>query len=519
MQIMGRSLLFVLVLFGNQVNSQISLKELVQYSSAGQQEVFTQMHKGDTALLDLLIYATEQVDSSDHYEYTARLDNIITGLDIEKLKKKSPKKQVRNIFRGIHDNLLSKYEFENNFCEVFNTGYYNCVSATALYSYALHQMEISHSIIETPSHVYAIADFNTEQWVIESTMPQQGFYKLTDERYQQYLDQLLAQKLISQKQRYASNIDSIVGAMYPSRAVSPTRLVAIQYTNLALYYLGDEQYDKALQYAIKGNLIDTDTAAKKILYGSLAKWLDNNPFEHKSYYRNLEYFAGMDSSAEALNQIKSVITYYGTKFIEDSLTAKQFAMYTRSINRGLASADRDTLKTYALSEANFSLKAINALNGSEIIAHAKNALRADSTMLEVYPFLMSGIGFLDRSQAMSYPALLELSLELDSEFWLLRKKPLWNSLVSELQLYCMLESIEAKQMKTAYKYQASFEKWANDETRPKELNRQLIENYYKRLTLNLYNQSRSRAKIALYTGLKYAPNSPALQRIKEILSL
>ena len=141
----------------------------------------------------------------------------------------------------------------------------------------------------------------------------------------------------------------------------------------------------------------------------------------------------------------------------------------------------------------------------------------DSSLSYVYTYLIGGLGLLERGQELPRAQILDTALVLDLKFETLKVKPLWNTLVSEFFLLCMLDELELGHINTATTYQKKFEAFASEEQRHTKHNLQLVEIYYKSLALKSYNQSRGKAKLALQKGLEFAPNSQQLRQTSKIL--
>jgi hypothetical protein len=92
------------------------------------------------------------------------------------------------------------YKLSNNFSEIFETGYYNCVSGSALFALILSKLEIPYQIIEAPTHVFLIAYPNTEKIVLESTIPDEGSHQFSKRIIERYIADLYKSKLISKEE-------------------------------------------------------------------------------------------------------------------------------------------------------------------------------------------------------------------------------------------------------------------------------------------------------------------------------
>ena len=108
----------------------------------------------------------------DFFKALFSIDSLISNVEIEKnrnkvqktikfsrqkeKKEKHERKRIKRIYNTIHNTFLEKYNIEAHFSDIFINGNYNCVSATALYSYVFESLEIPYKIKETPTHVYLV---------------------------------------------------------------------------------------------------------------------------------------------------------------------------------------------------------------------------------------------------------------------------------------------------------------------------------------------------------------------------
>lgn len=82
---------------------------------------------------------------------------------------------LRKTFRRLHSNLLKKYEAYSDFDEIFSTGRYDCLTATALFSQVLKQLNFSYEIIETNYHIFLLVQTEKGEVLLETTDRFDGF--------------------------------------------------------------------------------------------------------------------------------------------------------------------------------------------------------------------------------------------------------------------------------------------------------------------------------------------------------
>ena len=97
---------------------------------------------------------------------------------VESLQKKrgySDKKLLKAIFKTTHQNFLKSYSQYADLGEVFTSGKFDCLTATALFSVVLDQMNFKYKIIETNYHIFILVDTSDGQVLLETTDKLFGF--------------------------------------------------------------------------------------------------------------------------------------------------------------------------------------------------------------------------------------------------------------------------------------------------------------------------------------------------------
>jgi len=97
---------------------------------------------------------------------------------IESLQKKrgsSDKKFLKTIFKTTHQQFLKSYSQYADLGEVFTSGKFDCLTATALFSVVLDQMNYNYKIIETNYHIFILVNTADGQVLLETTDRLFGF--------------------------------------------------------------------------------------------------------------------------------------------------------------------------------------------------------------------------------------------------------------------------------------------------------------------------------------------------------
>ena len=70
-------------------------------------------------------------------DLTAHIEQIVADLEAANLTKKKPLKAAKLLYATVHERLLTKYDEDAQFADIFTSGNYNCVTASALYALVL----------------------------------------------------------------------------------------------------------------------------------------------------------------------------------------------------------------------------------------------------------------------------------------------------------------------------------------------------------------------------------------------
>ncbi len=109
----------------------------------------------------------------------SNMDQFISNLRVKRGKLKSDEAFLRYTFRETHKTFLKNYKAYSQFPEIFDSGNYDCLSATSLFSVLLDAFGFEYKIIETNYHIFMVVEGDQKQLLLESTDEINGI--VTDE--------------------------------------------------------------------------------------------------------------------------------------------------------------------------------------------------------------------------------------------------------------------------------------------------------------------------------------------------
>jgi hypothetical protein len=130
---------------------------------------------------------SEQIDE-DFFELQLTVDSDILTHEIaiyrdevhqfiESIKRRhrasSKARLIEDMFYRGHNKFLRHYAELTTFGDLLSNGKYDCLTATIFYSYCLDALEIDHTIVETPNHIFLLV--KNEGILLETTDPINGF--------------------------------------------------------------------------------------------------------------------------------------------------------------------------------------------------------------------------------------------------------------------------------------------------------------------------------------------------------
>ncbi|MEM9859304.1 MAG: hypothetical protein AAF843_18240, partial [Bacteroidota bacterium] len=147
--------------------------ERINFHSEFEANYFTNVDEA----LGRLLMADPDASDFDLRELTEKLTGYIQGLESKRSKFKRQEDFISFVFYKTHRKFLKRYTPYTSFRTLSKSGAYDCLSATSLYSYLFHALDIEHTIVETSYHIYIIANADNNSILLESTDPIYGYVK------------------------------------------------------------------------------------------------------------------------------------------------------------------------------------------------------------------------------------------------------------------------------------------------------------------------------------------------------
>lgn len=234
--------------------------------------------KDKTASFDLLFCTYDKSRAGDKAAALRRIEECVSYLKKETADKNNVKK-VKFTYDYIHKQFLKIYKEKNGFMDLFASGEYNCLSATALYAIIFSKLSIPYQIRETPTHVYLVAYPDSEKILIETTSPAKGYYQFNSTYVNNFVKSLYESKVITKADYESTPASDLFNKYYfTSEGISLFELSGLQYSNFAIYSIESEDIKNANEEVKKALFIFPCDKHRYILKSTLASLITKNKY-------------------------------------------------------------------------------------------------------------------------------------------------------------------------------------------------------------------------------------------------
>lgn len=117
---------------------------------------------------ELLADLLESYPAKNPVGITQRIDGFVASLH-KKRERYSDQNFVRLIFREAHKKFFDTYKPYAQFSEIFESGNYDCLSATTFLTVVLQEFNYDYKIIETNYHIFLSVETDAGPVLLEST--------------------------------------------------------------------------------------------------------------------------------------------------------------------------------------------------------------------------------------------------------------------------------------------------------------------------------------------------------------
>lgn len=498
-------------------DSIVRVEELT-FSSPFEQQLFSQYFTDKKSdYLALFMAVSRQMDNNKFMagqkQYQNKLKDILSG----DLSKKTEAKKIKSIYSHIHNSFLRKYELKNYFSEIFERGYYNCVSATALYAMLFTDMQIPYIIKETPTHVYLIAFPETQKILIETTDPTQGYYVFDDKFKTSFVNNLKNGKLISEEEYKSASVQTLFDKHYFSEdKITIKELLGLQYLNDGLYKLDDNQLEEAFAQFEKAYLFYPSERIGYLLLSTAAAIVNKGDY---STPKQVEYLAKLSRYQEYGITRENIVAEFSRlttrHLLNNSNPGLCDQLYKHLVERMHDEETKNDISFFYYYERGRIL--YNQGKYTEGLSFIEKAYQLKPNHIDIQALFVTTIGQSLKTES-DLNKLLATLTNYGATYNTLIENPIFCGYLLNTYLMLTGQNFELKKPVEGEKMRGKFEKLYANNTANTMVDKNLIGRMYSIAAMHYFRLgNEAKAKNILMKGLELAPNDYELSRRLQIL--
>jgi tetratricopeptide (TPR) repeat protein len=464
-----------------------------------------------TDLFNLFMANGTILNESQFKETRQRFYNHVTKTASQpNLQNKKNDKKLKTLYDNLHETFLIKYDLKNKFENIFDNGYYNCVSASALYALAFENLGIPYVIKEKPTHVYLLAYPQNEKIVVETTSPTSAYNTLNDPFKTAYIKMLKEQKVISNAEYVGGDINALFDKYYfgEQEDISILNLVGIQYMNDGLFKLDDQKYIEAFHQLEKAYLFYPSKRMGYLLYLTLLHAIDASASDVLDQATYLGKFARFKSYAGSADLLPAEFERVAYKLLFEHSDRMQLNAYYQKIDSTLHDQEtRDELASiYNYENARY---LYSQGHYKAALPYLEKALDLKPNNLDVNNLFTATLGETFDNDGVSEESIKKMD-GYAAKYKSLQENNVFAKLQGKVYLFQIASAYDLNKPAEGDKYRVVFE---NHMTKHADLSieNSFIGNAYSRAAVFYFRKGQTtKAKSIIEKGLTYAPNSNEL---------
>ncbi|MEQ8414769.1 MAG: hypothetical protein RIB71_09890 [Imperialibacter sp.] len=194
--------------------------------------------------LSLLLVADESVDQQRAESDLTTYETNLAFYQSQQRKYKNEEQFLKFFFYRVHRKELKNYEQYVSLADQFETGQYDCLTATSLYFLYLTDLGYKVNLVETDYHIYLKINTGERAFLFESTDPIAGFISSQNEIQEKEREYLSAQR--QSISGISSNTGSGQKSYIQNSMLTKKQLAGLNYYNRAITAWNAQEILKAV---------------------------------------------------------------------------------------------------------------------------------------------------------------------------------------------------------------------------------------------------------------------------------
>ena len=268
--------------------------------------------KTEMALLQLCLTSFEQLSLENSNKIHFTIDNFVKKLS-KKGNSTNEEKSIQNLREAVINKFLKVYKINSNFSELFETGSYDCITATSLYAILLFKLNIPYQIKEERNRIYIIAYPQSKKILIENIDTDQKYAIFQEHFTGKYVKSLFYENKIPLEEFEKINKETLFENYYfKSEELSLLQLASIKFNINSMIAVDEKKFQVAINEGLKSYFLDACMRNQVALKYHIFNALGSNGYMDKFDVDKLVFICRLNNQKDKEVNNEFIISEYKT---------------------------------------------------------------------------------------------------------------------------------------------------------------------------------------------------------------
>ncbi len=244
------------------------------YFSTLEGESFSQYFDGKPDYFKMVIAVNANSVENELEIYQDRIRDIIQEIHHNKFDRLSEAKKINQVRNSVSKALLTSFEHQSGFSDMFRLGKYNYYTAASVYAIFLDQLEIPYEIQEVPTSISLLAYPDDEQITIEIDGPGSQFFAFAHDTRSSFVEFLRESDVVDNATFSATSSHELFERYYfADYGLTIREMIGMLYLNSAIDYLNRSEPANAYKQFEKAFILYPSSKTQYLLLAQLNSFL------------------------------------------------------------------------------------------------------------------------------------------------------------------------------------------------------------------------------------------------------
>ncbi len=218
----------------------------LSYFSALERESFSQYFDGRPDFLKMIVAVNANSHENEPEMYREWISDMVREIRNGKFERLNETKKINQIINSVSRSLLTSFEHQAGFSDLFRYGRYNYFTAASLYAFILDQLDIPHEIREVPTGISVLAYPDDQQITVEIDGPGSQYFMFAHDTRSNFVEFLRESDALDDATFALMNTRTLFEQYYfADYGLTIREMIGMLYLNSAIDYLNRSEPENA----------------------------------------------------------------------------------------------------------------------------------------------------------------------------------------------------------------------------------------------------------------------------------